>query len=208
MSTEYTLYSMQVSGNCYKPRLLMHQLGLPFRLVDVSPGTGGTRTPEYLALNPNGRVPLLILPDGRRLSESNAMLLYLAEGTRYLPADRYDRAIVNQWLFFEQYDHEPHIAVSRSWLTNAYPDRKDKATPEQLAGWQEKGHRALGVMENRLAGNDWLAGNAYSVADNALYAYTHVAHEGGFDLSGYPGITAWIERVAAEPGHIPMDWRP
>ncbi len=110
----YTLYSMQSSGNCYKPRLLMHQLGLPFRLVDIDPGKDETRTPEYLALNPNGRVPLLVLPDGRKLSESNAMLLYFAEGTRFLPDDRYQRALVHQWLFFEQYDHEPAVAVARS----------------------------------------------------------------------------------------------
>jgi glutathione S-transferase len=112
----YTLYSMQTSGNCYKPRLLLHQLGIPFRLVEMDSGRGETRTPEFLALNPNGRVPFLILPDGRRLAESNAMLLYLAEGSRYLPANRYDRGVAAQWLFFEQYDHEPQIAVARSWL--------------------------------------------------------------------------------------------
>ncbi len=203
----YTLYSMQSSGNCYKPRLLLHQLGLPFRLVETDPSKGDTRTPEYLALNPNGKVPLLVLPDGRRLSESNAMLLYLAEGTAYLPADRYERALVNQWLFFEQYDHEPTIAVARSWLT-IYPDRIGKATPEQLAGWSERGNRALGVMEKALTGSDWLAGSAYSVADIALYAYTHVADEGGFDLGAYPAIGAWLKRVAAQPGHVPLDWHP
>jgi glutathione S-transferase len=207
MAGEYTLYSMQSSGNCYKPRLLMHQLGIPFRLVDVDPAKGETRTPEYLALNPNGRVPLLVLPDGRKLSESNAMLIYLAEGTKYLPADRYERALVNQWLFFEQYDHEPQIAVARSWIT-VYPDKRGKATSEQIAAWQDKGGKALGVMEKRLSGNDWLVGAAYSVADIALYAYTHVAHEGGFDLTRYPGITAWIARVAGEPGHVGLDWRP
>src|SRR6476469_7987272 len=176
---EYTLHSTQTSGNCYKPRLLMHQLGIGFRLVDTDSAKGETRKPEFLALNPNGRVPLLILPDGRRLPESNAMLLYLAEGPKFLPPDRYDRATCYQWLFFEQYDHEPQIAVARSWL-HVYPDRIGKATPEQLAGWREKGNRALGVMETRLGGHDWLAGNAYSVADIALYAYTHVAGEGGF----------------------------
>ena len=137
----YTLYSMQSSGNCYKPRLLMHQLGLPFRLVETDAGKGETRTPAYLALNPNGKVPLLVLPDGRKLSESNAMLLYLAEGTRFLPDDRYQRALVHQWLFFEQYDHEPAIAVARSWLT-VYPDRIGKATPEQLADWHKRGNQA------------------------------------------------------------------
>ena len=207
MAGEYTLYSMQNSGNCYKPRLLLHQLGLSFRLVDVDPGRGETRTADYLALNPNGRVPLLVLPDGRRLSESNAMLLHLAEGTAYIPADSYERARCYQWLFFEQYEHEPTIAVARSWMA-VYPDRIGKATPEQIANWQQKGNHALGVMEERLAGNDWLAGDAYSVADIALYAYTHVAHEGGFDLARYPGITAWLKRVAATPGYVPMDWRP
>ena len=207
MAGEYTLYSMQSSGNCYKPRLLLHLLGLPFRLVDVAPGKGETRTPEFLALNPNGRVPLLVLPDGRTLSESNAMLLYLADGTRYIPADRYERALVNQWLFFEQYDHEPQIAVARSWIT-VYPDKRGKATKEQLAGWQEKGNRALGVMEARLKDHDWLVGYNYSVADIALYAYTHVADEGGYDLGRYPGISRWIARVAAEPRHVPLDWRP
>ncbi len=203
----YTLYSMQSSGNCYKPRLLMHQLGLPFRLVETDPSKGATRTPEFLALNPNGRVPLLVLPDGRILSESNAMLLYLAEGTRFLPADRFERALVHQWLFFEQYDHEPVIAVARSWL-KIYPDRIGKATPEQLADWHKRGNRALSVMEHALTQHDWLAGNTYSVADIALYAYTHVAGDGGFDLSAYPAISTWLKRVAAEPAHVGMDWRP
>jgi glutathione S-transferase len=204
---EYALYSMQSSGNCYKPRLLMHQLGLKFRIVDTDSGTGETRRPAFLALNPNGRVPLLVLPDGRRLSESNAMLLHLAEGTKYLPQDRYHRAVCYQWLFFEQYEHEPTVAVARSWL-HVYPDRIGKATPEQIADWHRRGYRALGVMEQRLAGHDWLAGDAYSVADIALYAYTHVAHEGGFDLKPYPGIQAWLARVAAQPGHVPLEWRP
>jgi glutathione S-transferase len=203
----YTLYSMQSSGNCYKPRLLMHQLGLDFRLVDTDSGTGQTRTPEFLALNPNGRVPLLVLPDGRRLSESNAMLLYLAEGTEYLPVDRYDRAVVNQWLFFEQYEHEPTVAVARSWIT-VYPERRGKATPEQIADWHKRGNRALGVMEQRLAERDWLAGENYSVADIALYAYTHVADEGGFDLAAFPAISGWLARVAAQPGYVGLEWRP
>ena len=207
MTDSYTLYSMQSSGNCYKPRLLMHQLGLPFQLIETDSSKGETRAPQYLALNPNGKVPLLVLPDGRRLAESNAMLLYLAEGTRYLPADRYERALVNQWLFFEQYDHEPTVAVARSWLT-IYPDRIGKATPEQLAGWHQKGNKALAVMEKALAGHDWLVGSAYSIADIALYAYTHVADEGGFDLAAYPAIGAWLKRVAAEPRHVPLDWRP
>jgi glutathione S-transferase len=203
----YILYSMQSSGNCYKPRLLMRQLGLPFRLVDIDPGKSETRTPDFLALNPNGKVPLLVLPDGRKLAESNAMLLYLAEGTPYLPADRYERALVHQWLFFEQYDHEPVIAVARSWM-KIYPDRIGKATAEQIADWQRRGNRVLSVMEQALAKSDWFAGDTYSVADIALYAYTHVAEDGGFDLSAYPAIGAWLERVAAEPRHVTLDWRP
>jgi glutathione S-transferase len=203
----YTLYSMQSSGNCYKPRLLMHQLGLPFRLVDIDPGKSETRTPEFLALNPNGRVPLLVLPDGRKLSESNAMLLFLAEGTPYLPADRFERALVHQWLFFEQYDHEPAIAVARSWL-KVQSNRVGKATPEQIADWHKRGNRALAVMEQALDKSDWLAGDAYSVADIALYAYTHTAEDGGFDLLAYPAIGAWLKRVAAVPRHIGLDWRP
>jgi glutathione S-transferase len=202
----YTLYSMQSSGNCYKPRLLMHQLGLPYRVVETDPSKGETRTAEFLKLNPNGRVPLLVLPDGRTLSESDAMLLYLAEGSRFLPTDRYQRALVHQWLFFEQYDHEPVIAVARSWL-KIYPDRIGKATPEQLADWQKRGNRVLSVMEQALTRSDWLAGETYSVADIALYAYTHVADEAGFDLSAFPAISRWLKRVAAEPGHIAMDWR-
>jgi glutathione S-transferase len=204
---EYTLYSMQESGNCYKPRLLMHLLGLPFRLIETDPRTGATKAPEFRAINPNGRVPYLVLPDGHGLSESNAMLLYLGEGTKYLPNDRYQRALVHQWLFFEQYEHEPTIAVARSYL-HTYPDRKAKVTPELLAGWQQRGGHALSVMEQRLAGHDWLVGSGITVADIALYAYTHVAHEGGFDLSKYPGISRWLARVAAEPRHVPLEWRP
>ena len=207
MADTYTLYSMQNSGNCYKPRLLMHQLGIPFRVVETDTREGATRTAEFIALNPNARVPLLIFPDGRRLSESNAMLLYLAEGTKYLPADRYERALVNQWLFFEQYDHEPQVAVARSWL-HVFPERKARVTPEQIAGWQDKGNKALAVMEKRLAANNWLAGSAYSVADIALYAYTHVAEDGGYDLGRYPGISAWIKRVASQPGYVGLFWQP
>jgi glutathione S-transferase len=201
------LYSMQSSGNCYKPRLLMHLLGIDFRLIETDPQVGATRTPEFLALNPNGRVPLLILPNGRKLYESNAMLLYLGEGTGYVPMDRYDRAVCYEWLFFEQYDHEPQIAVARSWLY-VYEHLRGKATPEQIEGWQKKGNKALRVMEARLAGNDWLVGEAFSVADIALYAYTHVADQGGFDLAPYPGIRAWLTRVASRPGHVGIDWRP
>lgn len=201
-----TLYSQQASGNAYKPRLLMAQLGIPFRLVEVNTYDGSTRRPEFLARNPIGKVPFLVLEDGRTLAESSAILLYLAEGTRFLPADRYDRGKAYEWLSFEQYSHEPAIAVRRSILSA--PERAAERTPERLAQLLEAGNRALAVMEGRLAGADWLAGDAYSVADIALYAYTHVAEEGGFKPSDYPGIQRWLVRVTEEPGHVPIGWRP
>ena len=207
MVGQYVLYSMQDSGNCYKPRLLLHLLGLPFRLVDTDSRDGSTRTPEFLALNPNGKVPLLVLPDGRTLAESNAMLLHLAEGTAYLPADAYERALCYQWLFFEQYSHEPYVAVARSIL-HLYPSRRKEATPERMAELHRHGNAALKVMERRLGEAAWLAGGSYSVADIALYAYTHAAEEGGFDLGSYPAIRDWLARVAAHPGHVGADWRP
>lgn len=201
-----TLYSTQGSGNAYKPRLIMALRGVPFRIVEVNTYDGSTRKPDFLARNPIGKVPLLEFPDGRRLAESNAMLLYLGEGTSYLPADPFERAKAYEWLFFEQYMHEPAIAVRRSILTA--PERAHLRTPERLGPLLEAGNRALGVMEKRLAAADWLAGDRYSVADMALYAYTHVAEEGGYDLSACPGIRAWLKHVAAQPGHVPIDWRP
>lgn len=198
----HTLYSQQGSGNAYKPRLLMALLGIPFRIVEINTYDGSTRKPEFLAKNPVGKVPLLELADGRRLAESNAILLHLAEGTRFLPADAFDRAKVYEWLFFEQYVHEPAIAVRRSVLT--VPERADQRTPERLAALLEAGERALDVMELRLSDADWLAGDDYSLADIALYAYTHVADEGGFDLAPFPAVRAWIARVAERPGHIPI----
>jgi glutathione S-transferase len=201
-----TLYSQQMSGNAYKPRLLMALLGIPFRIVEVNTYDGSTRRPEFLAKNPIGKVPLLELEDGRRLAESNAILLHLAEGTPHLPADAFERAKAYEWLFFEQYSHEPAIAVRRSILTA--PERAAERTPERLTKLLEAGDRALAVMEQRLARAEWLVGSAYSVADIALYAYTHCAEEGGFDLSVYPGVEAWLARVAAQPGHVPIGWRP
>jgi glutathione S-transferase len=201
-----TLYSQQASGNAYKPRLLMALLGIPFRIVDVNTYDGSTRKPEFLEKNPIGKVPVIEFDDGRRLAESNAMLLHLAEDTPYLPADAFVRAKTYEWLFFEQYSHETAIAVRRSILTS--PERAAQRTPERLASLLDAGNHALRVMERRLSGADWLAGDRYSVADIALYAYTHVAEEGGFDLSGYPGIEAWITRVASRPGHVSIEWRP
>jgi glutathione S-transferase len=201
-----TLYSQQASGNAYKPRLLIAQLGIPFRLVDINTYDGSTRKPDFLAKNPIGKVPLLEFEDGRRLAESNAMLLYLSEGTDHLPADKFDRAKVYEWLFFEQYTHEPAIAVRRSILTA--PERAHLRTPERLAELLDRGHHALRVMEHRLSRADWLAGGTYSVGDIALYAYTHVAEEGGYELAPYSGIIRWLRRVADQPGHVTIEWRP
>ncbi len=201
-----TLYSYPDSGNSYKPRLLLAHLHLPFRHVAMSSRDGSTRTEAFLARNPNGKLPLLELEDGRHISESNAILVYLAEGSPFLPEDEYERAKAFQWLFFEQYDHEPNIAVRRALMT--YPERAAQATPERLAALLEGGNRALGVMEARLAGHDWLAGGHFSIADMSLYAYTHDADVGGFDLSRFPGVAAWVRRVAEQPGHVGLDWLP
>ena len=201
-----TIYGMADSGNCYKPRLLMAKLGRQFRHVEVSSHDGGTRAEAFTAKNPNAMVPLLEFDDGRLLAESNAMLLHLGEGTRFVPDDPYERALAYQWLFFEQYSHEPYIAVRRALLT--FPNRKKDATPERLALTLERGDKALRVMDKRLAEAPFFSGSAISVADIALYAYTHVAEEGGFDLGGYPSVIAWLARVERDPGHVPMGWLP
>lgn len=187
-------------------RLLLAHLGLRFRLVDVDTAKGETRTPEYLALNPNGKAPLVLFEDGRRLAESNAILLHLGEGTSLLPSDAFERAKVYEWLFFEQYSHEPTIAVRRS--LRRYAHRADEATRERMDELLAGGRRALGVMEARLGDHDWLAGGALSIADVSLCAYTHDADEnGGFDLSGLRGVSAWLERVRQQPGHVPIGWK-
>lgn len=201
-----TLYSSQESGNSYKPRLLLAHLGFPFRLVETSSRDGSTRTAEHLARNPNGKVPLLELADGRHLAESNAILLHLAEGSGFIPTNAYYRAKMFEWLFFEQYDHEPTIAVRRALST--YPERADRASPDRMADLLAGGNRALGVMETRLRDHDWLAGDRLSVADISLFGYTHDAHVGGFDLPQFPGVEAWVKRVADQPGHVGLDWRP
>lgn len=200
------LYGMTDSGNCYKPRLLMAKLGIAFTNVEVSSHTGATRKPDYVAKNPNAMVPLLELDDGRRIAESNAILLYLAEGTRFLPADRYERALAYQWLFFEQYSHEPYIAVRKALLT--FPERAGDATPERLALTLERGNKALGVMNRRLEQSPFFAGEGFSIADIALYAYTHTAEQGGFQIDAYPAVASWLKRVEADPGHVPSDWLP
>lgn len=196
------LYGMTDSGNCYKPRLAMAKLDIPYEHVETSSRDGTTRKPDYLAKNANGKVPLLELKDGRFIAESNAILLYLAEGTRLLPEERYERALVCQWLFFEQYSHEPYVAVRRALLK--YPERAKLATPERLAETLEGGNRALGVMERQLERSPFLASAAMSVADISLYAYTHEASEAGFDLTAFPAVSGWLKRVENDPGHVPM----
>lgn len=195
------LYDFLPSGNDYKVRLLLTQLGIPFERVNVDITKGESRTPEFLAKNPNGRVPLLELEDGRFLPESNAILFFLAEGTAFLPGDRFERAQVLQWLFFEQYSHEPYIATSRYIISIL-----DKADDYQdvLAEKREKGYAALKVMEHHLGDRPFFVANCYTIADIGLYAYTHVAHEGSFDLSSFPNIRAWLNRVQAQPNHIPI----
>jgi glutathione S-transferase len=192
------LYDYLESGNGYKVRLLLAQLGLDYERVELDILAGETRTPGHLARNPNGRIPLLELEDGSHLAESNAILWFLADGTPFLPKDRLARARVLQWMFFEQYSHEPYIAVLRFWAHAGQLEEKRSQVPEK----RERGEQALAVMEGHLAGRRFFVDDRYSIADIALYAYTHVAEEGGFDLSRYPAVRAWIGRVAAEPEHI------
>jgi len=201
-----TLYDMVDSGNCYKPRLLLAKLGIPFRRIAVSSRDGGTRQADFVAQNPNAKVPLMLLEDGRPLAESNAMLLHLAEGTPFLPTDAYERALVYQWLFFEQYSHEPYIAVRKALVT--FPERAAQATPERLAATLEGGNKALAVMEKQLEATPFLVGHSLTVADIALYAYTHMADKGGFELERFPAVSAWLDRVAAQDGHVPLEWAP
>ena len=196
------LYENAASGNCYKVRLLLAHVGLSYERhsVDV---LDRTNRPELLGgLNPSLRVPTIVFDDGRSLGESGAILWYFGEGTRFVPDDRYSRAQVLQWMFFEQYDHEPAIAVARFWLAlSGDPDAYVDRLPEKHAA----GYRALDAMEWQLDRKTWLVADAMSLADIALYAYTHVAGEGGFDLARYPAIRAWLGRVAAEPGHVSID---
>jgi glutathione S-transferase len=196
------LYDSPVSGNCYKVRLLLAHLGVPYerRTVDVA---DRSNRPELLGgLNPALRVPTLVLDDGRPLAESGAILWYFGEGTRFVPDDPYARAQVLQWMFFEQYDHEPAIAVARFWL--GYSGRAEEFA-DRLPERQAAGYRALDAMERHLDGRTYLVGDAITLADLVLYAYTHVAHEGGLDLDRYPAIRGWLDRVAEEPGHVPIE---
>jgi len=198
-----TLYQDSRSGNCYKVVLTAAYLGLKLNTVEVDVTGGLTRTPEFLGKNPNGRVPTLELDDGRFLPESNAIAWYLAEGSPLIPSDRFARAQMLQWMFFEQYSHEPYIAVARFWMVFVSKEKrreKEHLIPE----WHAKGNAALAVMEDHLKKNDWFAGGQYSLADIALYGYTHCAEEGGFDLKKYPAVGAWLQRVASTKGFVKM----
>ena len=196
------LYDSPVSGNCYKVRLLLAHLGIPYerRTMDV---VDRSNRPEVLGgLNPSLRVPTLVLDDGRAIGESGAILWYFGEGTRFVPDDPYPRAQVLQWMFFEQYDLEPNIAVARFWL--AYSGRPEQAR-DRLDEWHRGGNRVLAALESHLDGREWLVGDAMTLADIAVYGYTHVAEEGGFELEPYPAGRAWLDRVAAQPRHVPID---
>ncbi|MBI1817483.1 MAG: glutathione S-transferase family protein [Deltaproteobacteria bacterium] len=194
------LYDYLPSGNGYKVRLLLAQLGIPFERIDLDINKGETRTAEFLQKNPNGRIPTLEPENGVFLPESNAILFYLAEGTAFFPTDRLERAQVLQWMCFEQYSHEPNIATVRFWMHS-------ELTPERAAlipAKRQLGYAALGVMEQHLTTRTFFVGERYSIADIALYAYTHVANEGGFDLAPYPAVRTWLERVCLQPRCIPI----
>jgi glutathione S-transferase len=196
------LYDSRVSGNCYKVRLLLAHLGLAYerREVDVVDRSG--RLELLGEINPGLRVPSLVLDDGRTLGESNAIVWYFAQGTPYLPTDGFERARILQWMFFEQYSHEPNIAVLRFWALFPHAAAPSDA---DLAARRKGGYAALDALERHLGANDFLVAGGYTIADIALYAYTHVAHEGGFDLDRYPRVREWLARVAAQPGHVAID---
>lgn len=195
------VYGDHRSGNCYKVSLLLQQLGLQHEWVPVDIMRGESRTPAFLARNPNGRIPLLEIDAGVYLPESNAILYYLADGTRFLPVARLARAQVLQWLFFEQYSHEPYIAVVRFWTFSGQLDAHAAEVPAR----RERGHQALAVMEAHLQDRAFFVAERYSIADIALYAYTHVAGEGGFDLGRCPAVRAWLSRVREQPGHVTLE---
>lgn len=205
------LYDFWESGNAYKVRLLLSQLGIPFERVNLDILKGDTRSTRFRRKNPNHRVPLVEWPDGRILAESNAIMFYLAGETPYLPDDPWLRAQVLQWMFFEQYSHEPYIAVVRFWRFSGQIQKHRQALPEKL----ERGYEALGVMDAHLSDHEFFVGNVYTIADICLYAYTHVAHEGEFDLSRFPAVGDWLSRVRQQPGHVrisddvgnPVDWQ-
>ena len=199
------LFDYLDSGNGYKVRLLLAQLGLDYRWTELDIDAGKTRTPEFLKRNLNGRIPTLELDDGTNLAESNAILWYLAEGTAFVPADRLGRAQALQWMFFEQYSHEPYVATPRYIVKHLPPEHARRAElPERLT----KGRAALAVMDEHLKSRRFFVAEQYTVADIALYAYTHVAHEGGHDLTPYAAVRSWLARVAAQPKHVGLEARP
>lgn len=195
------LYGDSRSGNCYKLKLLCAEMGIGYDWREVDILAGATHTSEFLTMNPNGKIPLLELPDGRHLAESNAILCYLADGSEFFFGSAWERALVLQWLFFEQYSHEPYIATSRFIIQylGSPPERQ-----RDLEAKREGGLKALGIMEAHLAEQDFFVNNRFSIADIALYAYTHVADEGGFSLENYAAIQAWIDRIEARPNFVPM----
>lgn len=197
----FKLYEYPPSGNCYKIRLLLTQLEIPFERIPVDIVRGETRTPKFLEKNPNGKIPLLEIEPGKYLPESNAILYYLSQNTPFFPTDSFEQAQVMQWMFFEQYSHEPNIATSRYWISVL-----GKAEEYQEALHQKKklGDIALGVMEQHLQHHSFFVDNRYTIADICLFAYTHVADEGGFDLTQFPAIQAWIKRVKTQPNYIPI----
>jgi glutathione S-transferase len=201
----YRLYDYLPSGNGYKCRLVLKQLSIPYELVEVDIKAGATRTPEFLAMNPNGRIPLLEIPERGFLAESHAILHFLARGSRLAPEERYDNALMWQWLCFEQYNLEPNVGTARFWLKSL--GRTPEELGEKLVEKHERGHAALAVLERGLGDREWLVADHYSLADVALYAYTHVAPEAGFDLDRYPAIRAWIGRVEAQSGWAPITER-
>jgi|307.fasta_scaffold329141_1 glutathione S-transferase len=202
----YTLYSMQRSGNSYKVRLALARLGIPYKLVEIDILKGESRTPEFLVKNPNGQVPLLEVAPGRHIAESNAILWYVAGGSTLAPEDRITRAEALQWMFFEQHSLEPNIGAAYFWLALIKGGRELQS--HALEDWMENGYRALGVMETHLTSHRYFVGDHFTIADIALYAYTHVADQADFDLSRFPSIRAWLDRVTEEPGYIPMHWQP
>lgn len=202
----YTLYSMQRSGNSYKVRLALARLGVPYRLVEVDILQGESRTPEFLRMNPSGQVPLIEVAPGRHLAESNAILWYVAGGSPLAPEDRIHRAEALQWMFFEQHSLEPNIGAAYFWLCLIKGGRE--LQQHALEDWMENGYRALGVMEQHLSQYAYFVADHFTIADIALYAYTHLAEQCDFDLSRFPAIRAWLARVEAEPGFVPMAWQP
>jgi glutathione S-transferase len=202
----YTLYSMRRSGNCYKVRLALAQLDIPHELIEIDILKGETRTPDFLAMNPSGHVPLLEVAPHRYIAESNAILWYVAGHTALVPDDRADRAEMLQWMFFEQHSLEPNLGAAYFWLTLVKGGRELQS--HAMEDWMEEGYRALGVMEKHLASRPFFAADRYTIADIALYAYTHVAHQCDYDLGGFPAVRGWLRRVAQQPNHVAMDWQP